>query len=63
MAPDGHGQRGLKEMWRARKERKRERMPAKAERLAHQHKIDKRPEAYEQAVRSVPPSAGGQTPF
>ena len=63
MAPDGHEQRGLKEVWRARKERRRERMLAKAERLGHQHQIDERPEANEQAVRSVHTSAGGQIPF
>jgi hypothetical protein len=63
MAPDGHEQRGFKEMWRARKERRRERMLAKAERLGYRHKSDERPEANEQAIPSVPPSAGGQIPF
>ena len=65
MAPDGQNQRGLKEMWRARKERKRERkrMLATSERLSQQHPLDERPEAYEQAIRSVPTRAGGQIPF
>jgi hypothetical protein len=63
MAQDGREKRSLKDMWRERRARKRERMLAKAERLSHQRKIDERPEMYEQAVRSVPTSAGGQIPF
>jgi hypothetical protein len=62
MGPDRQEQRGLKKMWRARKERRRERMLAKAERLSHRHKIDEGPEAYEQAIRSVPTSAGVRSP-
>jgi hypothetical protein len=61
-APDGRRPRRLQEIWRERRERRRERMMARAERLSHQHKIDERPEMYEQAIRSVPTSAGGQIP-
>ena len=62
MAPDGHEKRGLKDMWRERKERRRERAMARAERLRHQHKFEETPEVYEQAVRSVHTSSGGFVP-
>jgi hypothetical protein len=62
MAQDGRKRRPLKEVWRERKERRRGRMAARAERLSHQLGIDPRPEMYEQAIRSIPTSAGGQVP-
>jgi hypothetical protein len=59
MAPDGREKRGLKDMWRARQERRRERRMARAERLRHRHRIEETPEVYEQAVRSVHTGSGG----
>jgi hypothetical protein len=44
---------GFKLMWRERKERRRERTLAKAERLSHQHPIEASPEIYQQATHSA----------
>jgi hypothetical protein len=62
MAQQGREKRGFTAMWRERKERKRERIAAMADRVRHQHRIEDTPEVYEQAVRSVHTSGGGLVP-
>jgi hypothetical protein len=49
-------------MWQDRRERRRERRLAKAERLGRQQEIQASPEVYQQATRSAHLKSGGLVP-